>query len=55
MFKNPLTSRTSFLLYGFMTVELLGRIGLVGWVVLIIALSVLESVWDRPKRDLPEE
>lgn len=55
MFKNPLTSRTSFLLYGFMTVELLGRIGLVGWGVLIVALSVLESVWDRPKRDLPEE
>ena len=54
MFKHPLTSRTSFLLYGFMTVELLGRIGFVGWVVLIIALSALEMFWDRQKTSLPE-
>lgn len=47
MFRNPLTSRTSFLLYGVMAAELLTRFNVWQWLFLIVALSVLEAYLDR--------
>lgn len=47
MFKRPMSSRTSFLLYGVMAAELLTRFNVWQWLVLVVALSALEAYLDR--------
>lgn len=47
MLRNPLTSRTSFLLYGVMTAELLTRFNVWQWLMLIAVLTLVEARLDR--------
>lgn len=42
-----MSSRTSFLLYGVMAAELLTRFNVWQWIVLVVALSLLEARLDR--------
>jgi hypothetical protein len=48
MLRNPLTSRVSFLLYGYAMAELLARFSATHWLVFLVGVAVVE--WQLERR-----